>query len=245
LTFAAPSAIIRISILILMSRAIRRAAMRPPRQARSRATLDRLLAAAVELLAERRFEQASVAEIVARAGSSVGAFYTRFPDKDSLLDYLDERLFEGARAQWNAFLDPARWRGVSAAEIVSRLVRQLIRKRRQHTGMLRALALYARDRPDPRFLARARRLNEHGQRRLRALLLARRRELGHPRPGQAIRAGLFIVDAAIREAVLFPEIARLRLSDTALARELTDVYLACLRIAKTRSRSASHEGDRS
>ena len=223
----------------------KRAALRPPRQARSRATLDRLLAAAVELLAERRFERSPVSEIVARAGSSVGAFYTRFADKAALLHHLDERLFEGVREQWDTFLDPRRWQGVPAAEIVSQLVHLLVRKRRRNRGLLRALALYARDRPDPRFLARAERLTAHAQRRWRSLLLARRHELGHPRPARAIRTGLYMVDAAIREAVLFPEVAPLHLSDAALARELTDAYLAYLRIARPTPRRAPRAAGRS
>lgn len=215
----------------MLSKRMNRLALRPPRQARSRATLERLLAAAVELLSERRFEAAPVSEIVARASSSVGAFYTRFADKEALLHYLDDRLFEVGRAHWDAFLDPAHWRGVPAAQIVERLVHLLVQRRRQHRGLLRALALYARTSPDPRFLARAERLNEHVQGRLTDLLLARRGEIGHPRPEQAISAGLFMVDAAIRESVLFRDVAQVRLSDAQLTREMADAYLAYLRVA--------------
>jgi len=186
------------------------------------------------LLAERRFEAATVSEIVARAGSSVGAFYTRFADKDALLHHLDDRLFDAGRAHWDAFLDPERWRGVAAVEIVGRLVHLLVEKRRKHRGLLRALALYARSSPDPRFLARAERLNEHVQGRLTALLLARRGEIGHPRPEAAIATGLFMVDAAVRDAVLFREVAQVRLSDEQLAREMTEAYLAYLRVAVRR-----------
>jgi len=59
--------------------------IRPPQQARSQQTLSRILDAAEAILAEKGWEDASVAEIARRAGSSVGAFYTRFPDKDTLL----------------------------------------------------------------------------------------------------------------------------------------------------------------
>ena len=38
--------------------------VRPPRQARSRATLERLFQATAELLTARRFEEATVAEMV-------------------------------------------------------------------------------------------------------------------------------------------------------------------------------------
>lgn len=211
-----------------------RADLRTPQQARSRATLDRLLAAAAALLAERRFEEASVAQIVARAGSSVGAFYARFRDKQALLQHLDERLFEGGRALWDSWLEPARWRDVPAAEIVGQLVTLLVRKRRQNRGLLRALALYTRSGADTRFLQRAAGLSEHVLGRLSELLVARRSEIGHPQPLLAIRTGLFMVDAAVREAVLFDEVAYARLSDARLAAQLTRAYLAYLDIRRSR-----------
>ena len=62
--------------------------IRPPQQARSQETLERLLDAAETLVAEKGFDDTPVAEVARRAGSSVGAFYTRFPDKDALLHAL-------------------------------------------------------------------------------------------------------------------------------------------------------------
>ena len=54
--------------------------VRAPQQARSQETLDRILDAAERLVSEKGFEDTTVADVVARAGSSVGAFYTRFRD---------------------------------------------------------------------------------------------------------------------------------------------------------------------
>ena len=59
--------------------------IRPPQQARSQETLGRILDAAEALVAEKGFDDTPISEIVQRAGSSVGAFYTRFPAKDALL----------------------------------------------------------------------------------------------------------------------------------------------------------------
>jgi AcrR family transcriptional regulator len=214
------------------------AALRPPLQARSRATLERLLAAAVGLLAERRFEEATVAEIARRGRASVGAFYARFADKDALLGFLNERLFEEGRGKWDAFLAPERWRGRGAAEIVAAVVGLMVRKRRPHRGLLRAMALYARSRPQPRFAQHAAELNRHVHLKLQRLLLLRRHEIAHPDPPRAIAFGLFLVDAATREAILFSD-ARLfpwRLSDAALARELTAAWLALLGVRPRRRR---------
>ncbi|HEY1598537.1 MAG TPA: helix-turn-helix domain-containing protein, partial [Pirellulales bacterium] len=62
--------------------------VRPPRQTRSQETLERLLDAAEEVFAEKGFESATVAEVVRRAKSSVGAMYARFTDKNALLSCL-------------------------------------------------------------------------------------------------------------------------------------------------------------
>jgi AcrR family transcriptional regulator len=206
------------------------APLRPPQQARSKATLHRLLEAALELLGERRFEEAPVAEIARRAGASVGAFYARFADKQALLGYLNERLFEQGREQWQAFLAPARWQGRSAADLIEAVVRRIVRKRRANRGLLRALSLYARSRPDPGFAEHAAALNRYVHGRLRELLLARRREIGHSDPERAISFGLLLVDGATREAILFGEAARLpgKPSDAVLVRELTRAWLAYL-----------------
>jgi AcrR family transcriptional regulator len=217
--------------------------VRPPQQARSKATLHRLLEAALELLGERRFEQASVAEIARRARASVGAFYARFPDKEALLGFLNDRLFEQGRELWDAFLAKQRWRDRGAAEVVEAVVWRLVERRRAHRGLLRALSLYARSRPDARFTEHAVAMNRHVHRRLRELLLERRAEIGHDDPERAIAIGLLLVDGATREAILFGEAARLpgRPSDAVLARELTAAWLGYLGVSG-RSRPGSKEG---
>src|SRR5262245_40296795 len=105
---------------------------RPPRQSRSRATLDRLLDATATLLAEKPFDEASVAEIARRAGTSVGAFYGRFPDKESLLDSFDERFFELARASCDEFFDSPAWSAASLEDSVGQLISLLVANHRRH-----------------------------------------------------------------------------------------------------------------
>src|SRR3954465_8136798 len=94
---------------------------RPPRQARSQMTLDRILDAAERVLDEKSFTEATVAEIMVRAGVTVGAFYRRFPDKDALLHFLDERFFQEIGERSEALLDVERWRGASTANIITEL----------------------------------------------------------------------------------------------------------------------------
>ncbi|MFO7275581.1 MAG: TetR/AcrR family transcriptional regulator [Pseudomonadota bacterium] len=63
----------------------------PAKQARSRETRERLIAAGFRLLRRKTFDELSVAEIARAAGCSVGAFYVRFADKDHFFLALIDR----------------------------------------------------------------------------------------------------------------------------------------------------------
>lgn len=58
---------------------------RPPQQARSRESLQKVLAAAEQVLADGGIEEFTVGAVADRAGLSVGAIYRRFAGKDQLL----------------------------------------------------------------------------------------------------------------------------------------------------------------
>lgn len=207
-------------------------AARPPRQARSRATLDRLLGAAQELLAEERFDAATVHEIVRRAGSSVGAFYSRFPDKDAFVQCFDERCFAFAQALWETFFNSAAWRGSSLEEALCSLVRVMVEKSRLHKPGLRALALYHRGRPDAAFQERVSRVNEYMLEQVRERILQAGRFRSRANPAAVVDLGLVMVSSAVREIILFDKgYGAERLSDEQLIQELTRALLAYLGIA--------------
>src|SRR3954453_7813246 len=91
---------------------------RPPQQVRSRETLDRILDAAEQVLATKAFGEATLAEIMERAGVTVGAFYRRFADKDALLHHPDERFFAERHRRADETLDPQRWTSAGTREII-------------------------------------------------------------------------------------------------------------------------------
>jgi AcrR family transcriptional regulator len=210
---------------------------RPPLQARSRATLDRLLDATAALLAEKPFEQASVAEIVDRAGTSVGAFYGRFPDKESLLDCFDERFFELARASSAEFFESDEWRGASLGESVGLLVRLLVCNHRRHRGILRALAMRAREPSQSRFRERAARHNQFVLGLVQGHFRSRPEPIAHSDPARAVELGFLFTIAAVREAVLFDNVAGLATpGDDELATELARFFLSYLTTSPARAR---------
>lgn len=66
--------------------------VRPPRQARSRAALQKILASAEKELAATGFDDLTMAAVAERAGMSVGAIYRRFEGKEQLLHAVKDRL---------------------------------------------------------------------------------------------------------------------------------------------------------
>ena len=202
--------------------------IRPPQQARSQETLERLLDAAETLVAEKGFADTPVAEIARRAGSSVGAFYARFPDKDALLHALYERYYEQAIATADAALEPARWEGARIPEILASVVRFLVSIYREQNGLIRAFVV--RNHTDAAFQARRQRLSHYVSERLSALLLERRAEIAHPDPERAAAFGLTLVFSTLESALLFGELrsGALVLSDDDVATELTRAYLSYL-----------------
>jgi len=207
--------------------------VREPRQARSRETLDRILDAAEALVAEKGFEDATVSEIVRRAGSSVGAFYTRFRDKDGLLYALYERYLEQAVAPADDALDPARWESTDTAELLESVVGFLVAIYREQSGLMRAFVL--RNHTDVEFRARRERLSHYVSDKLVALLRARLGDVRHPEPERAVAFGLSMVFSSIEDHVLFGETRSsvTAIGDDELATELTRAWLAYLGVPTT------------
>ncbi|MFJ1869235.1 TetR/AcrR family transcriptional regulator [Streptomyces sp. NPDC088097] len=67
---------------------------REPRQARSAATLARVLQAAEEIASTSGLDEMTMAGVAERAGVSVGTIYRRFEDKEQLIAALTERMLE-------------------------------------------------------------------------------------------------------------------------------------------------------
>lgn len=199
---------------------------RPPRQARSQASHDRLLAAAEQVIAERGVANLTVQEVAHRAGLAAGTLYTRFANKDALLRAFTAGFFDRARRTADALLDDARWRAMSPRQLVAAIVRTLVKSYRAKRSLLRALHLYVRTHPDTDFRAEAAAFNNDFVHRLTGLLLHHRGAMTHPAPDRAVLLGLLVVDAAAKETILFGDgrPADLAVSDDELAATLTRLY---------------------
>jgi AcrR family transcriptional regulator len=216
--------------------------VRPPRQRRSAETLERIVRAAEELLVEREWDSATVDDIVRRAKSSKGSFYSRFPDKGALLEYLTIRTLAGASDLWRDRLDPARWRGVPVTALIDHFIDVSIHDYRRAPAPLRALFIHSLEHPnDSEFDALTAELNATIRDQLSTLLRERADEFSHPRPATAARVVFLMVDVLVRELVFFeePRQGPLRLSDRALRTELRRSLRAYLGVNRAGSPAAT------
>ncbi len=198
---------------------------RPPQQARTRASLGRMLDAAEQLVAAKGFDATGIAEIAAAAGASVGGFYRRFGDKHGLLHALHERFCDEARATADTALDPARWSGASTAEVVREFSAFLVRIYREREGFFRAFLVVGLS--DETVRRRTRTLIEYLHQRLRTLLAERRADLSHPDADVACVFGLNLVLGALNHAVQLQP-TEFGLTDPRLDDEIARAFLAYL-----------------
>jgi AcrR family transcriptional regulator len=166
--------------------------VRRPLQARSQQTLDRLLDAAEAIIEEKGLDGLTVGEVTRRAGSSVGAFYSRFADKEGLVRVVFERFTDQALATTEVVLDPARWQGVPVLDVLETMMMFMLNIVRERQGLVAALV--ARSALDPSLTALGERLHEHICMRMRALVIERGDSFAHEDPdaGMQIAVGMVL-----------------------------------------------------
>ncbi|NJD18141.1 MAG: TetR/AcrR family transcriptional regulator [Gemmatimonadetes bacterium] len=158
---------------------------KPPKQARSLRTLERVVRASLEILEESGPDGLTVQAIVERAESSVGSFYARFAGKEELLAYLGERAWKEAAGRWDEAMASRELEGLGLAEMVDGAVGLLGEAVRSRATYLRVLRR-APDSADDAYAA----FQGHVLRGIEHLLLTRVGEMRHPSPEVGVRLGL-------------------------------------------------------
>ncbi len=166
--------------------------LNPPKQSRSRRTLERIVRASLEILEREGSDGLTVQAIVERANSSVGSFYARFAGKDDLLDYLGERVWREAASRWDDALSSRDWSDLDLRHMVEGAVRLLGEAGRSRASYLRALERTPGAREDA-YLA----FHTHVIQGIERLLLSRAGEITHPEPAVAVPLGLRAVLAVV------------------------------------------------
>ena len=161
--------------------------VRLPRQARSRASFERMITAAHDLIAESGLEGATVQGILLRSGVGSGTFYARFDGRDALLAYLAMRFRSDAEEGWAAVLSPSRWTAAGPKEIVKQFTRMAVVWTHAHGALLRAFLVHAMTFEGYDLLGQTAELDNTVADHVTRLLRPRAHELAHDDPEQAVR----------------------------------------------------------
>ncbi len=178
--------------------------VRPPRQQRSDESLRRIIAASKKLMERKSFFDISVAEIVKEARSSIGVFYSRFPDKLALLHHLDELFAREAEEAIDTNFRYENWKDSSFEEVSREVIGFLCRSHYENRGMLKSIILEVRMNPNQRFQQTGKRLAE-AIGRIADFLLNWRQEIAHTQPDRLLRLGLMMSISLIRDFIVFAE----------------------------------------
>lgn len=217
--------------------------VKPPRQARSQRTLERILDAAEALILETGSPGFTVAEVARRGRSSVGSLYARFSGKDALLRSVFERFLEQAEATVESALNTERWRGAPMSAIVEATVAFAVQVFAERRPLIAALMRRAVD--DADMFGLAERLGTTTADQLIVLGEQRRAEIGHPDLRVAMRFVTWTVLCSL-EANALHDPAQPLIEPAALVAELTRMcasYLDVVTPSSSTDRAASHHRD--
>ena len=177
----------------------------PPRQARSRETFQRILAATEALLEEGGLDAATIPAIAERAGVSVGVIYRRFPDKDNLLRAVYQRFFTRAQEMNLAALASLGTLKLPLAKLMRALVQGAFEGNRRKRHLLRALLQYGRTHRDRTFRRVAMEMNRETMRAVSVVLKSMHDQIEHPDPEQAIEFVMMTIGAILHATIIEEE----------------------------------------
>ena len=204
--------------------------VRPPLQARSAATLQRILTAAETLLEKHAFEDLSIAAVVHEAQTSVGAFYKRFANKEALLRCLADRHYAELEATAASVFDRDRWKGCPLAVRVRAIIEFGVELFRTRRGLLRTIVLRNHGLGQAIPVA-DRAVVEVVLEKMVAVFLPCRDEIDHPKPELAIRFAVLTMIATLHEKTIFAAAVTagvVQLTDEELADELERCFMRYL-----------------
>lgn len=198
----------------------------PPHQERSRLTMDRILSALGKLLESKPFEQITLAELARRSRCAVTSIYARFEDKRALILAIHERHRDEMLAEIDRLLDPARWEGTDADEIVRRVLEGMMATRRRRQNLLRAVMLLN----DAEVYERAAQIIRHASEQFVRLLAPRVPHLAGSEVARRIDFAVRVVMATVQQREIFGgvEPARFKLSDREFESRLAKLFTSVL-----------------
>jgi AcrR family transcriptional regulator len=124
-----------------------RPALRQPTQSRSRESTEALLEIGRRLIEQRGVDDCNMTEVAAVAGSSVGALYFRFGNKERFVSEVMQRQVDDTAKQITVFLAEIDANATSPSEVIEATINWFVLEFGKNKGLLRAQIRRALDNP--------------------------------------------------------------------------------------------------
>jgi AcrR family transcriptional regulator len=198
---------------------------RAPKQERSRASFERILEAATELLKERGPDDFTLNEVSRRAEASIGSIYGRVDSKDDLIRIVHATAMERMDAEATERLDPKRWEDVPLRELVPVLIREWADQLQREAPLLKAFQL--RSRTDAVMAAHGKASHDFAAAKFREVVLQRRHEIRHPDPEIAVDFCFTVISATLWRLLAFGFALAVRTEPADMKRSLEELGRMC------------------
>ena len=186
-----------------------------------------MLDSAEALFSEGGADAMTVEAIIERSGTSAGAFYARFGDRDGLLQALHDR-FLGKLHELVGGIVMEGLAQPSLAAAVSVMVHGSLQVAHQHTQSLAFFVLFKAS--DPRLKMQGIAANNGFAEAFRQVALHHRKEIRHPKPAQAVDVAFRMLHAMLVQAVMFRarDLTGRPMADKTLAQQVSRALTAYL-----------------
>lgn len=116
-------------------------ALRPPRQSRSEESLAKMIRVGRDLIEQHGgFESVVISDVIRKAGTSTGAFYGRFKDKDAFIVSVLNAVFAELRADVDRWIAEDRvFATGTASDVAGSIVRYYVEMCGENRGMFKAV----------------------------------------------------------------------------------------------------------
>ena len=175
-------------------------AVRPVQQARSRAKLISLLKAGRAALERGTLEEMKINEVAREAGTSVGAFYGRFENKEGFFLAIQEMAIVEMDANMVALFDKLNKEDASLQRFLTELSSYWVSMYRSNRGLYRAAFKHASTMPD--VWTPFKRLGYRGSARIAENVLARCEKLGIECDEHRVRAAMQFVNGLLVNSII-------------------------------------------
>lgn len=201
-------------------------------------TLERLLTAAEAQLREEDLDAFTIQNVLARTDLSVGAFYSRFPDKTALLHTVQQRMHERLEPKIMAALAAQSRLQETLEEAVNHGFGILVEQILQERALTRAFMM--RSVFDPVMRAKAEQVNIAREAAMTVFLMRYADEIGHADPELAINVAYAMYSTVLRGRLVYFEAA------SELERGVSDdTIFSCLTWTLARYLQGAHNGSTS